>query len=117
MPPGATADTPCAGAVTLMTVRVCPGSGSVSLASTVMVLVPLSSSTVTTSLPGSGVQSIRIDTVASLLLFVPSDARYLKDAGPHAPAAGVNVNAPLSARVTVPFNADPGDSTARTVLR
>ena|SRR2546421_1881806 len=117
MPPGATAATPCDGAVTLATINVWPGSGSTSFASTVIVLVPLSSSTVTASSPGLGLQSIRIDAVASLLLFVPSVALYLNDAGPHAPAAGVNVKAPLSARPTLPFNAEPGDNAAFSPLR
>src|SRR5207237_9208321 len=112
MPLPTIATAPCAAVETLVIVRVWPGSGSMSFDRTVMVLVPLSSRTVTVSSPVRGRQSIRIETVASLLLVVPSVAVYLNEALPQAPAFGVNVNAPLGARSTVPAIGDPGDNTA-----
>src|SRR3954447_4108901 len=112
MPPAITAAAPCAAGVTLITLSAVPASGSLSFDSTVIVAVPLSSSTVTASLPACGWQSTCTETVASLLLVVPSFARYLNEAGPQTPGPGRNMKAPDGESVTAPPIADPGESTA-----
>src|SRR5262249_54668437 len=83
-----------------------------------MVVTPLSSSIVTTSSLACGAQSITIDTVASALAApVSSTALYEKPAGPHTPALGWNVNAPVGASVAVPFTTDPAVRLAVRLLR
>src|SRR4029078_3788281 len=112
MPPDMIDVTPCEAAPTLVTVSAWPGSGSVSFDSTVIVVVPPSSNTVTLSGVACGGQSTTIETVASLLSAAPSFARYLKEAGPHTPAPGMKRNATLGASGPVPPTSDPADSTA-----
>src|SRR3954462_3310566 len=104
--------TPWAAGPMLVTVSTWPGSGSLSFDSTVIVVVPLSSRTVSASPAACGWQSTTIDTVASLLSAGPSFARDVNEAGPPTSAPGVNLNAPLAARSTVPPTVEPADRTA-----
>ena len=111
LPAPAIATAPWALWVTPVIDKVWPGSGSLSLDRTVMVLGPLSSKTVVVSSPACGVQSMTSEAVPSLLSTAPSSAVYLKLAVPQKPVAGVNVNPPDGARFTAPPIGTP-DSTA-----
>src|SRR5262245_14742793 len=112
MPPPTIDTEPCEAAATATTLSVWPGSGSVSFDSTVIVLAPPSSRTVTVSSAACGLQSTIRSTVASLLCIEPSYALYLKLACPQKPAAGVNVKPPDEDRSTVPPTSLPGVNTA-----